>query len=101
MTLLATCSNNTRIAANMQSDYQEILTPQAIEFLSTLAAAFEPRRQDLLERRKARQAELDRGVLPDFLAETRAIRQASWTVAPIPSDLRDRRVEITGPVDRK
>ena len=79
----------------------QILTPEAREFLSQLARKFEERRQDLLARRRIRQQELDAGVLPDFLAETAAIRQADWTVAPIPADLLGRRVEITGPVDRK
>jgi malate synthase len=79
----------------------QILTPEAREFLSQLARKFEERRQDLLARRRIRQQELDAGVLPDFLAETAAIRQADWTVAPIPADLLNRRVEITGPVDRK
>ena len=69
--------------------------------MSKLARAFEGRRQELLARRRARQAELDAGVAPEFLRETAAIRQKEWTVAPIPPDLRDRRVEITGPVDRK
>jgi malate synthase len=66
-----------------------------------LAAAFEPRRQALLARRVERQRRLDAGELPNFLPETRGLREASWTVAPIPADLADRRVEITGPVDRK
>src|SRR5207302_7993890 len=68
---------------------------------AALAHGFEPRRRELLERRRLRQAELDAGKLPDFLPETKAIRDDAWTVAPIPPDLRDRRVEITGPVDRK
>jgi malate synthase len=66
-----------------------------------LAAEFEARRQDLLSRRQLRQAELDAGHFPDFLTETADIRLSEWTVAPIPHDLVDRRVEITGPVDRK
>ncbi len=78
-----------------------ILSKPASEFLERLARAFEPRRQELLARRKQRQQELDSGQLPDFLPETAPIRSAEWTVAPIPPDLRDRRVEITGPVDRK
>ncbi|HEX9610407.1 MAG TPA: malate synthase A [Gemmatimonadales bacterium] len=81
--------------------FDEILTPDARRFLTTLAHAFEPRRQELLARRMERQRRLEAGELPDFLPETRAAREADWTVAPIPPDLRDRRVEITGPVDRK
>jgi malate synthase len=79
----------------------QILTPEAIPFLTKLAREFEGRRHELLARRRVRQNEIDGGTMPDFLAETAAIRQAEWTVAPIPNDLLDRRVEITGPVDRK
>ena len=81
--------------------HAEILTPEAVEFLGVLSAAFEHRRQELLARRKQRQDEVDAGHLPDFLPSTAAIRSQQWTVAPIPADLTDRRVEITGPVDRK
>ena len=79
----------------------EILTPEASRFLTRLAREFEPRRRELLERRRTRQMEIDAGALPGFLPETAHIREAEWTVAPIPQDLLDRRVEITGPVDRK
>src|SRR6202140_5946589 len=78
-----------------------ILTSEAQVFLSKLAAAFEPRGQELLARRRTVQQDIDNGKLPDFLPETAGIRQSDWKVAPIPKDLRDRRVEITGPVDRK
>ncbi len=81
--------------------HAEILTPEAQTFLEKLAAKFEPRRQQLLARRKLVQREIDGGKFPDFLPETAEIRQSEWKVAPIPHDLRDRRVEITGPVDRK
>ena len=79
----------------------QILTPEASAFLTKLAREFEARRQQLLARRRARQQQIDAGQFPDFLPETAHIRQAEWTVAPIPHDLLDRRVEITGPVDRK
>jgi hypothetical protein len=79
----------------------QILTPEASQFLTRLAQKFEARRQELLARRKVRQQQLDAGALPDFLPETAQIRESEWTVAPIPHDLLDRRVEITGPVDRK
>jgi malate synthase len=79
----------------------QILTPDASAFLTKLARQFEARRQELLARRRARQEDIDRGQMPDFLPETADIRQRQWTVAPIPKDLLDRRVEITGPVDRK
>ena len=79
----------------------QILTPEASAFLSRLARKFEPRRQELLAARGVRQQRIDAGNLPDFLPETAHIREKEWTVAPIPNDLLDRRVEITGPVDRK
>ena len=79
----------------------QILTSDATIFLNKLARTFEPRRRELLARRKLRQREIDRGGLPDFLPETAEIRETEWTVAPIPRDMLDRRVEITGPVDRK
>ena len=79
----------------------QILAAEASAFLTRLAREFEARRQELLSRRAARQQQIDAGQLPDFLPETAHIREADWTVAPIPHDLRDRRVEITGPVDRK
>ena len=79
----------------------EILTPEANSFLTKLAREFEPRRQELLKRRHLRQQQIDAGQMPDFLPETAHIRAAEWKVAPIPHDLLDRRVEITGPVDRK
>ncbi|PYO40037.1 MAG: malate synthase A [Gemmatimonadetes bacterium] len=79
----------------------DILSSRALDFLAALARRFEPERRRLLERRVARQKELDAGRLPDFLPETRDIREREWTVAPIRPDLTDRRVEITGPVERK
>jgi malate synthase len=79
----------------------KVLTPEASMFLMQLSREFESRRQELLARRRARQAKIDAGQLPDFLPETAEIRAREWTVAPIPQDLLDRRVEITGPVDRK
>ncbi len=81
--------------------FAEILTPQAIEFVVELQRKFGPTRDKLLARRRERQGEIDRGKLPDFLPETQGLRESVWTVAPVPADLQDRRVEITGPVDRK
>ena len=78
-----------------------ILTPEALRFVAALARSFEPRRQELLSRRALRQKALDAGTLPDFLEETKAIREGAWRVAPIPPDLAQRKVEITGPADRK
>jgi malate synthase len=79
----------------------EILTPEAAGFVANLSRRFESTRQELLARRQQRQREIIDGRMPDFLPETASIREQSWTVAPIPGDLRDRRVEITGPVERK
>src|SRR5690349_5140264 len=78
-----------------------ILTPEAVAFVTELHRRFEPRRRELLERRVTRQQAIDAGDVPDFLPETESIRKSNYTVAPIPQDLLDRRVEITGPVDRK
>ncbi len=89
------------ILAPIGPDYAKVLSPPALRFVAKLVAAFEPQRKLLLERRRMRQQELDAGVLPEFLEETREIRQSNWTVAPIPNDLQKRKVEITGPVDRK
>ncbi len=85
----------------IQGRFDEVLTPDALRFIGSLAREFESRRRGILERRQSIQAEIDAGKLPDFLPETADIRNDSWTVAPVPVDLQDRRVEITGPVDRK
>ncbi len=82
-------------------EFAEILTPEAMSFVATLVRTFSDRREELLRRRVQRQAEIDTGKLPDFLPETEHIRNSTWTIAPIPHDLQDRRVEITGPVERK
>lgn len=79
----------------------QILTPEASRFLTRMARQFEARRQELLSRRQVRQQKIDAGEMPDFLPETAQVRESEWKVAPIPRDLLDRRVEITGPVDRK
>jgi malate synthase len=79
----------------------EILTHDALALVAKVHREFNARRVELLKRRAHRQAELDAGKLPDFLPETEEIRESAWTVAPIPADLQDRRVEITGPTDRK
>ncbi len=79
---------------------EDILTPEAQDFIAMLAQ-FTDRRADLLKHRAERQARIDAGQLPDFLPETAHIRAGDWQIAPIPDDLQDRRVEITGPTDRK
>jgi malate synthase len=89
------------INAPVTDAYAQILTPEALAFLVKLARKYEPRRQELLAARVVRQAAFDAGVLPDFLAETKHVRDGNWTVAACPADIQDRRVEITGPTDRK
>jgi malate synthase len=81
--------------------FAEIVSPEAMRFVATLSRAFEEQRAELLQKRVQRQAELDSGILPDFLLKTQRIRASNWTIAPLPADLQDRRVEITGPVERK
>jgi len=89
------------VLAPITTEFAQILTPEAIAFVAKLHRALNARRLELLERRKTRQAEIDAGRLPDFLPETQHIRDGEWRVAPVPADLQDRRVEITGPTDRK
>jgi malate synthase len=79
----------------------EILTPDALAFVAALHRRFDATRRQLLAARAERRTRIRAGELPDFLPETREVREGDWTVAPVPDDLRDRRVEITGPVDRK
>ncbi len=80
---------------------QQVLTADAVAFVEELTRRFRARIEELLARRRVRQAQFDEGSRPDFLAETAGVRAGNWRVAPTPSDLQDRRVEITGPVDRK
>jgi malate synthase len=81
--------------------FGEILSPEALGFIAKLHRKFESRRQELLAARAARQKEFDQGKLPDFLPHTKTMRDSDWTVAAQPKDMLDRRVEITGPTDRK
>src|SRR2546423_13895434 len=92
---------STHITGAITPEFAEILTPEAVNFVATLARAFTKRREALLQMRVQRQADLNAGKLPDFLPETEHIRNSDWTIAPVPADLQDRRVEITGPVERK
>jgi malate synthase len=89
------------ITATISPATETILVPEAIELVAALHRNFNQRRKELLQRRDRRQAGLDTGQMPDFLPETEKIRKSDWTVGPIPADLQDRRVEITGPTDRK
>ncbi len=89
------------IKAAFSPEYADILTPDALAFVQALQKQFNAKRLALLEKRKEVQQEIDNGKLPHFLPETQSIRESSWQVATIPTDLQDRRVEITGPVERK
>ncbi|MCE3002183.1 MAG: malate synthase A [Xanthomonadaceae bacterium] len=89
------------VLAPLSAAQATILTPAALAFLAELHRRFEPQRQQRLAARRARQARFDAGERPDFRTETKGIRDGEWTVVPVPAPLQDRRVEITGPVDRK
>ncbi|HUH72834.1 MAG TPA: malate synthase A [Chitinophagales bacterium] len=90
-----------QITGKYTPEFAEILTPEALEFVVGLHRKFNAKRKELIQARVERQILLDQGVMPDFLPETKSIRDGVWTVAPVPADIQDRRVEITGPVDRK
>lgn len=96
-----TVSQGVEIKGAITPEFAEILTPQAVEFVAKLARKFEPTRLALLKARELRQKEIDGGKLFDFLPQTKSIRESDWKVAPIPADLTERKVEITGPVERK
>ena len=89
------------ITAPISDEFARVLTPPALALVAKLSRAFAPRRRELLGKRREMQDRLNAGERPDFLAETAAVRQADWHIAPLPADLRRRRVEITGPVERK
>ena len=95
-------SPSIQINGEIRHEYEAILSAEAIAFLAGLARRFTSRRDELMQLREQRQADIDSGIMPDFLPETAAIRDdPSWRVAPVPADLQNRRVEITGPTDRK
>jgi malate synthase len=87
--------------AGVEAATGRILTEDAVAFVTDLERRFGPRRRELLQARAERRQRLDAGELPDFLPETREVRESDWTIEPVPADLQDRRVEITGPTDRK
>ncbi|HEX8678709.1 MAG TPA: hypothetical protein VF683_02015, partial [Chthoniobacterales bacterium] len=101
MTHSAQLPAGVEVRGEMLPGFDEILTHDALAFVARLQREFGGRRAESLRRREERQAALDRGEQLDFLPETQHIREGDWTCAPIPSDLQDRRVEITGPTDRK
>ncbi len=90
-----------KLLAPRHPDQDRVLTPEAVQLIVELHRRFNPRRLELLAARAERQKRLDAGEKPDFLPQTKQIRESAWSAAPIPADLQDRRVEITGPVDRK
>src|SRR5579862_8934096 len=90
-----------RILGTRVEGADEVLTPAARQLLIYLHRRFDARRQELLAARRQRQGALDAGAMPDFLPETRDVRAGNWRIGSVPADLRDRRVEITGPTDRK
>lgn len=96
-----TKSGRLEVLGPIEPGYEVVLTPEALGFVADLAASARDRINWLLERRKERQASFDAGQRPDFLPETKQIRESVWQVAPLPEDLWDRRVEITGPTSRK
>jgi len=89
------------ILRNLSPEFEEILSPDAMEFVAKLHRTFNSRREEILLKRKVLQTEFDNGKSLDFLPDTKSIRESDWTIAPIPDELFDRRVEITGPVERK
>jgi len=87
--------------ASIPEKYDEVLSPEAVAFVAKLAREFSGRVDEVLGVREEWQAKIDAGEMPDFLEDTKDVREGDWTVAPVPEDLQDRRVEITGPPDRK
>ena len=89
------------IKAPVSAEFAQILTPEALALVATLHREFQPRRRELLAARVERARRLDAGERPDFLPQTRSVREGDWKIAPIPEALQCRRVEITGPVEAK
>lgn len=98
---MSTQTTGIEVVGALKAQYDEILTPEALNFIEELERKFGARRLELLQSRQKRQEEINNGKLPDFLPETKHIRNGDWTIAPLPQDLQDRRVEITGPTERK
>src|SRR6266702_7517790 len=98
---MITAKKRVEVSPAVEGRGAEVFTAEALEFISDLHRRFNPTRLDLLRRRVERQARVDRGKTLRFRPETRRIRDDSWNIAPVPADLVDRRVEITGPTDRK
>src|SRR3954470_8146975 len=101
MPISAPKAQDITVTGRITAPFAGILTPEALDFIAKLHREFEPRRHELLARRAARQNEFDAGKLPDFLPETRQVRENDWKIGAQPKDMLDRRVENTGPTDRK
>src|SRR6266850_289161 len=101
MAIFAPKAQDITVSGRVTAEFAQILTAEALDFIAKLHRQFEPRREELLARRAARQKDFDAGKLPDFLPETRQVRENEWRIAAQPKDMLDRRVEITGPTDRK
>jgi len=99
--MTVTTVEGVEIRGPVEGRARDILAPEALQFVAGLQREFGSTREELLRKRAERQERLDAGGLPGFLPETRDVRDGDWTIAPVPADLRDRRVEITGPTDRK
>ncbi|MGD1841360.1 MAG: malate synthase A [Thermonemataceae bacterium] len=98
---MSSITNGINIKGTLTPAYEEILTPEALQFVADLHRKFNPTRLSLLEERTARFQRINQGEMPTFLPEMASVREGDWQVNPIPEDLQDRRAEITGPVDRK
>src|SRR6266550_660071 len=94
-------TEHVQLKGKVEGRAAEVLTPRALEFVAKLQREFAGRRQELLRLRDERQTRIDAGELPQFLVTTSSVRDSEWQVAKAPPDLQDRRVEITGPTDRK
>jgi malate synthase len=98
---MSTQTTGIQVIGEMKPNYSKVITEDALQFVEQLERKFGNRRLELLQNRKHRQNEIHNGALPQFLPETEEIRNGNWVIAPLPEDLLDRRVEITGPTDRK
>src|SRR5437667_4974331 len=96
-----TVQNRLELCGAMDSGFERVLTPEALEFLAELERRFRARRRELLEARARRRLRLIAGEMLDFLPETREVRESDWQVEPVSGDMQQRWVEITGPTDRK
>ena len=98
---MRTYAEGIEFTAEIPEEFQEILAPEAVAFVAGLSREYRGRVVELLDKRAERQERINAGEMPDFLSETRDVREGDWKIAPIPDDLQDRRVELTGPPDRK